>query len=79
MQLWPDHGTEEMEAVFTETLADAEAAVFLAEQDGAAVGFAQFQLRHDYVEGTDTSPVGYLEGIFVAPPYRNRGVASALQ
>ena len=29
-------------------------------------GFAQGQLRYDYVEGTDNSPVGCLEGIFVA-------------
>ena len=35
-------------------------------------------LRHDYVEGTDTSPVGYLEGIYVMEGYRDRGIASAL-
>ncbi len=26
---------------------------------------AQSQLRYDYVEGTESTPVGYLEGIFV--------------
>ena len=30
------------------------------------------------MEGTETSPVGYLEGIFVEEPYRNRKIASAL-
>lgn len=41
-------------------------------------GFAQCQLRHDYVEGTDSSPVGYLEGIFVKEEYRKRGYGREL-
>ena len=57
---------------------DEEAACFLAEEEGMAVGFAQCQLRHDYVEGTETSPVGYLEGIYVKAPFRRRGVAGQL-
>ena len=78
LRLWPEHSTEELEAEFGELLADAGCAIFLAEQDDEAVGFAQCQLRHDYVEGTDSSPVGYLEGVFVAEPYRNKRIASAL-
>ena len=38
----------------------------------------QCALRRDYVEGTHTSPVGYLEGVFVQEEYRGRGVATAL-
>ena len=30
------------------------------------------------LEGTHTSPVGYLEGVFVQEEYRGRGVATAL-
>ncbi len=41
------------------------------------VGFAEVGLRA-YAEGCRTSPVGYLEGIFVDGPYRGRGVGSAL-
>lgn len=41
-------------------------------------GFAQCQLRHDYVEGTDSSPVGYLEGIFVKQEHRKQGYAKEL-
>ena len=50
----------------------------IAEEDGRAVGFAQCQLRHDYVEGCETSPVGYLEGVFVREEYRRRGIATEL-
>lgn len=78
VRLWPEHTVEELEAAFCELLADEECAVFLAEQDGEAVGFAQCQLRHDYVEGTETSPVGYLEGVYVSEPFRHKRIASAL-
>ncbi|MDE6845684.1 MAG: GNAT family N-acetyltransferase [Lachnospiraceae bacterium] len=52
--------------------------IFLKYENDIPVGFAQCQLRHDYVEGTETSPVGYLEGIFIMENYRNRGYAKEL-
>ena len=76
--LWPDHGAEALEAELRETLEQGEAAFFLAFAEARAVGFAQCQLRRDYVEGTDSSPVGYLEGIYVAADCRGRGLARAL-
>ena len=78
LQLWPDHETREMQIEFESILTAAEAAVFLAFVDETPVGFAQCQLRHDYVEGTSSSPVGYLEGIFVMPAYQKRGIARIL-
>jgi aminoglycoside 6'-N-acetyltransferase I len=77
-RLWPDHSMEEMEAELARIMAKPEAAFFLAFHQERAVGFAQCQLRHDYVEGTDSSPVGYLEGIFVAEDRRHQGIAKAL-
>lgn len=56
--LWPGHSLAELEAELAELTARPDAAVFLAWEDNKAVGFAQCQLRHDYVEGTATSPVG---------------------
>lgn len=76
--LWPHHSARELEAEFALLLGKKEAAVFLQLEGSAPVGFAQCQLRHDYVEGTKTSPVGYLEGIYVAPACRHRGFAAAL-
>ncbi len=76
-RLWPEHTADEL----LDELRDITAcggAVFLAEEDGVAAGFLQCQLRNDYVEGTDSSPVGYLEGVYVREEYRLRGVASAL-
>ena len=77
-QLWPDHTVEEMRSEFADMIAKPDAAFFLAYADETAVGFAQCQLRYDYVEGTDSSPVGYLEGIYVVEVYRKQGVAREL-
>lgn len=76
--LWPDHTVAEMQADIVELITKPDAAFFLAYAEETAVGFAQCQLRHDYVEGTDSSPVGYLEGIYVAEISRKQGVARAL-
>ena len=75
--LWPDNIPGELEKEMS-SLAERGAAFFLAWEEGEAVGFAQCQLRHDYVEGTEASPVGYLEGIYVAEGHRKQGVAKAL-
>ena len=45
---------------------------------GEPAGFAEASLRHDYVNGCDTSPVAFLEGMYVAPVMRGQGVARAL-
>ena len=66
MRLWPEQARAELEPEFATLL------------DGKAAGFAHCQLRHDYVEGTDSSPVGYLEGIYVEEALRRRGHARAL-
>ena len=52
-------------AALAQLLWPGHAQAELAREDGADVGFAQCGLRRDYVEGTHTSPVGYLEGVFV--------------
>ncbi len=48
------------------------------ERPGELVGFAEVSLR-SVAEGCDTSqPVGYLEGWWVAPEFRRRGIGRAL-
>ena len=78
IQMWEDNVLEELAEEFAELIGSSETAVFLGTVDGQAIGFAQCQLRHDYVEGTGTSPVGYLEGIFIEENYRKQGYAKQL-
>ena len=77
-KLWPGHRPEELAEDFAGLTASRDAACFLAYENDRAVGFAQCQLRHDNVEGTKTSPVGYLEGIFVEEAFRRKGCAERL-
>lgn len=52
---------------------------FIARDDqGTALGFIEASVRSDYVNGTKSSPVGFLEGIYVKPESRREGVANAL-
>ena len=76
--LWESHDFKELEQEFSALLSSDQAQLFLALDADMPVGFAQCQLRHDYVEGTDSSPVGYLEGVFVLPSHRRQGYAKAL-
>lgn len=69
---------EEHAREFETLLSSKRCAVFLLLVEEQPTGFAQCQLRRDYVEGTDSSPVGYLEGIYILPEYRRQGFARQL-
>lgn len=77
-RMWDSHSEKELEEEFLKLLQDKEAGVFVSEKGGELCGFSQCQLRHDYVEGTNSSPVGYLEGIFVEEKFRRQGIARAM-
>ena len=76
--LWPEHETQQLYDEMQHFITDPESALLVAKDDGAVVGFALCALRHDYVEGTAASPVGYLEGVFVEENYRRQHVAKML-
>ena len=78
LALWPSHEEGELREEFAGLLKEEESAVFLCVADGEPVAAAQCGLCHDYVEGTSSSPVGYLEGIYVSPAYRRQGIAGKL-
>ncbi len=76
--LWPAHTFDELANEMCGLINSAQNAVFLAYHEDRAIAFVQCSLRYDYVEGSESSPVGYLEGIFVRDEFRGQGVASAL-
>jgi aminoglycoside 6'-N-acetyltransferase I len=51
--------------------------VLLAHDGAAPAGFAEISIRH-YAEGCSTDRVAFLEGWYVVPEARNRGVGRAL-
>ena len=77
--LWPEADALELDAEAHAMLDEPGGkAAFVAECDGVLVGLAEATLRHDHVNGTRSSPVGFLEGWYVAPAFRGRGVGRAL-
>lgn len=80
LALWPGERRDEFAAEIARLLADPGDTfnVIAHDGEGDAIGFAEADLRRDYVEGCKTSPVVFLEGIYVAPGHRRKGVAAAL-
>ena len=79
-ELWADGTVEEHRAEAAMALDEpTRLFAFLArDADGRAVGFAEASVRSDYVNGCSTSPVGFLEGLYVRDDSRQRGIARGL-
>ncbi|MFZ5963822.1 aminoglycoside 6'-N-acetyltransferase [Thalassococcus sp. BH17M4-6] len=80
-QLWPDthRSVHEDEAAAILAGSPGDSIAFLAvTDDGGLQGFAEAALRRDHVNGCETSPVAFLEGIFVCPGDRGTGVGRSL-
>ncbi len=78
-QLWPDVKPADFPVLFSTILkSPRQASLLCFSFVGQAIAFANISLRVDYVEGSDSSPVGYLEGIFVEREYRQQGIARLL-
>lgn len=77
-KVWSSATVDILVEEFKEFLVSEDSATYLYIINNTPIGFAQCQLRRDYVEGTETSPVGYLEGVYVEPVYRKQGYGKAL-
>lgn len=78
LEIWDSDDRDELEKEFIEMADDDDATCFIKEVFGEAVGFANVAMRHDYVEGCETSPVAYLEAIYVSEAHRMKGYAKDL-
>lgn len=80
--LWEDHTEEKDRRQFQEYLAKCEAgqalSFFAVSEDGDRVGFLDAAFRKDHVDGVESPPVWYVEGIFVLPEARGQGVGRFL-
>lgn len=77
-KLFNESDVEKLENEFYRLLKDENSIIYVKILDDKIIGFAQCGLRFDYVEGTDSSPVGYLEGIYIDDSYRNKNFAKDL-
>ena len=76
--LWPDVAEADQLSGMADALARGHYVRLAVTADGSAVGFVEASKRADYVNGTNSSPVAFLEGLYVAKSCRRHGVARAL-
>lgn len=77
--LWPGKPHDaDIAAFFKGTLREPEAVFVACRDDGGLCGFVEVSVRRDYVEGASTSPVADIEGWYVDPEFRGRGVSRLL-
>lgn len=77
LKLWPDHDFPELKEDTLKIMGDKNR-FFGMLCDDKLIAFIQVSMKTDYVNGTDSSPVGYLEGIFVSDSYRRKGIGKIL-
>ena len=78
IQLWPDCRDEcDRETAAILASPDSWGAFVLLENGHRAIGFIEVHLR-EYAEGSNNSPVAFIEGWFVVEERRRQGLGSAL-
>jgi aminoglycoside 6'-N-acetyltransferase I len=78
--LWPDEAESlpgDLERFFAGERVMMAEALLAIDDDAGPVGFAELSIR-SHVDGCETNHVGYLEGWFVEPEFRRRGVGAML-
>jgi len=78
LALWPDASEAEHLSGMADALRRGHYIRLAVAVDGSVLGFAEASKRVDYVNGTRSSPVAFLEGLYVVPSVRRQGVARTL-
>ena len=77
---WPDgaadHGPE-IASFFAGTLPEPLAVLVAVVPSGAIVGFTELSIRTD-LPGMEGTRAGYVEGLYLRPEFRGRGIARQL-
>lgn len=78
LDLWPENTYEQLYEEMKDILQSPRERILLHIQNQIPDAFIQLSIRTDYVEGTSSSPTGYIEGIYVKPESRRLGIARKL-
>lgn len=77
-KLWPSADYDSLLEDFRQIAIKEDEICFLLYEKEEAIGFVHASTRYDYVEGTEESPVGYIEGIFIEEGHRRKGHSGKL-
>ena len=76
--LWPGASQAEQALGMADALARGHYVRLAVSSSGAPLGFVEDSRRVDYVNGTSSSPVAFVEGLYVLPEARRQGIARRL-
>ena len=78
--LWPHESPESHHQEILGFLAEPSRfqSLMAIDPKGHPLGFIEGSIRSDYVNGTTSSPVGYIEGLYVVEAHRRHGIARQL-
>lgn len=77
-EMWDDLDDEEAKEIGDDCLKLKKYTAYLAKEGESYIGFIFLSMRVDYVEGTTSSPVAYIEGIYLKSAYRKQGIGEKL-
>lgn len=79
--LWPESAVQshakDIRAYFDGTVHEPLQVLMAVDDEGKVIGLAELSIRN-YAEGCETNRVAYLEGWYVEPHSRRRGIGAAL-
>lgn len=79
VDLWKeDYTAEKLKSIFSDILNSNKYKVLLYSLNEIIAAFIMLSIRTDYVEGSESSPTGYIEGIYVKQEFRKGGIAKKL-
>jgi len=78
LALWTDSSFEGEYEEAEDTLQSKKKTCFLLKDKKKYIGFISLSLRKEYVDGMTSSPLTYIEGIYVDPAYRRQGLGEKL-
>jgi aminoglycoside 6'-N-acetyltransferase I len=75
--LWPETDMSLLRREIQKYFLEGDSRAFVGEVGGIPAGFVEVSMR-DYAPGCTSSPVPYIEGLWVAPAVRQSGIARKL-
>ncbi|WP_230499554.1 aminoglycoside 6'-N-acetyltransferase [Sutcliffiella rhizosphaerae] len=76
--LWPTSTKEDLAATYHDIVPSSRNRILFYKENNEIVAFMHLSIREDYVEGSESSPTGYVEGVFVLEEHRRKGFSKKL-
>ncbi len=78
LDLWPHYTKSRLSEIFVEVLESEKEKAYVCRTKNEYAAFISVSIRFEYVPGSRSSPVGYVEGLYVKPHLRKKGIAKQL-